>query len=120
VQFFLAELFEELRIVKLMQSQKIFHIELLTLFTATLIALVFTSFLFFLPQYSQFFLYIEIVILPSIYVIGYTYAKYEFQRKYFKDVDQLRKETIEVNKKYYKERELCIYLGRELEECLKR
>lgn len=73
---------------------------LITLF-ATALALVCIVFSYIFPQHAVLILSIEILLLPSIYIIGNTYTEEEIKKNYESTISEIENDMERLEREHY-------------------
>jgi len=71
---------------------------------ATFIAIVFIVLTYWYSEHSLFWFSMEVVLLPSVYIIGNYHIEQEIERSYHRQMIILEKSFSEVSRKLYKAR----------------
>ncbi len=82
--------------------------------TATLTAILFIILSYLLPKHAVLILTIEIILLPSIYIIGNYYAERLMKEEYLKTINFISDRANNLQEKYTKEKFHSIRLEEQL------
>ncbi len=93
---------------------EITNIRVLITVIATLTAIFFIILSYLLPKDAILILTIEVILLPTIYIVGNYYAESLIRRRYGKIIEFASKEADELKEKYINEKILNIRLKSEL------
>ena len=91
------------------------NIRVIITILATLTAIIFILLTFIFPEYSKLILTIEVIILPTIYIIGNYYAENIIQKRNEQIIRNITMKADDLSKKYINERTYNIKLETALE-----
>lgn len=86
---------------------------------ATVAAILFMIFSFFLPRYSNLVLGIQIILIPSIYIIGHEIIEYMTKEEYSSTLEEINAYAQNLNEKYVEQKTLNKQLRNEIERLKK-
>jgi len=86
------------------------YMRVIITYIATFTAILFITLSYLFQNYSVLILTIEVILLPSIYIIGNYYIESLLERKYRQELDFISKKADELNEKYNKQRFLNLEL----------
>ena len=84
------------------------HIRIVITLIATVTAIIFILFSYIFPEYAIQILTIEVILLPSIYIIGNYYAEHLIEERYRKELIYVDNLINELNRKLFNQ-EILIY-----------
>lgn len=85
---------------------EIFQIRILITIMATTIAIDSAILTYLFSQYASILLTIEVILLPSIYIIGNYYVEELIKKQYEEEIIAIEKEAVELGNKYLKQKYL--------------
>lgn len=91
-----------------------FFVRIYIIMVATIAAILFMFLSFFLPEWSNLILGIQIILIPSIYIIGHEIIEYMTKEEYASTLEEINAYAQDLNKKYVEEKVLNKQLSREI------
>lgn len=85
---------------------EIMRMRIVVTLIATVISIVFIIFTYIFPLYAAMLLSIEVVFLPTVYIVGNLYIEKQIETYYREKISTIIVETVELNRKYYKLKQL--------------
>jgi hypothetical protein len=73
---------------------------------ATIIAIDFAILTYIFPQHASILLTIEVILLPSIYIIGNYYVEEFIKKQYEEELNSIKEKVLELGDKYLKQKNL--------------
>jgi len=85
-------------------------IRVLITIMATFTAITFIALSYIFPEHSVFILTIEVILLPTLYIIGNYFAESLIEKEYVKIIDYISDKSEQLNERYNNERFINISL----------
>ncbi len=90
-----------------------FFVRIYIIMIASIAAILFMMLSFFIPKWSSLILGIQIILIPSIYIIGHEIIEYMTKEEYSSTLEEINAYAQDLNKKYIEEKVLNKELHKE-------